>query len=291
MSEAPLTESQIAEVLALAQAAATADGVGPLSEHTLLRLRNGGHGLVISDGGDREEALIVAYAHLDPATAEESAAAELVVHPDHRGRGYGRALLRTVRERAAGPLRVWAHGDLPAAARLADSEGLLRVRALLQMRRPAADPLPETEVADGVRLRTFVPDEDEEAWLEVNRRAFADHPEQGAWTLEDVHQREGEPWFDPHGFFLAENDRGLLGFHWTKVHPDGLGEVYVVGVDPDAQGLGLGRTLTLAGLHHLRDRGVPQILLYVDESNTAAVRLYESLGFARYAVDVMYGTP
>ncbi|MFC5746045.1 mycothiol synthase [Actinomadura rugatobispora] len=290
MSEAPLTESQIAEVLALAEAATAADGAGALSEHALLRLRNGGHGLVITDGGDRDAAGIVAYAHLDPATAEESAAAELVVHPGHRGRGYGRALLRTVRERAAGPLRVWAHGDLPAAAKLAESEGLRRVRALYQMRRPAADPLPETEVADGVRLRTFVPGQDEAAWLRVNGRAFADHPEQGAWTLDDVRQREAESWFDPSGFFLAENDRGLAGFHWTKIHPDGLGEVYVVGVDPDAQGLGLGRTLTLAGLHHLRDRGVPAILLYVDESNTAAVRLYESLGFTRHTVDVMYGT-
>ena len=293
MSEAPLTGTRIDEVLALVEAAAAADGVGPLSEHALLRLRNGGHGLVITDGGDRDgAAAVVAYAHLDPATEDESASAELVVHPGHRRRGYGRALLRTLRERADGPLRVWAHGDLPAAAALAESEGLVRVRALFQMRRPAADPLPEVRVAEGVRLRTFVPGQDEEAWLRVNRRAFADHPEQGAWTLDDVRAREGEPWFDPEGFFLAENDQGtLLGFHWTKIHPDGLGEVYVVGVDPDAQGLGLGRTLTLKGLHHLRDRGVPAILLYVDESNTAAVRLYESLGFTRHAVDVMYGTP
>jgi mycothiol synthase len=284
MTEARLRESGIAAVLDLAEAAAAADGVGPLSEHALLRLRNGGHGLTITSAGR-----IVAYAHLDAATAGESASAELVVHPGHRRRGHGRALLRAVLEEAAGPLRVWAHGDLPAAAELARSEGLERVRALFQMRRPAADPLPEPAVADGVRLRTFVPDEDEEAWLEVNARAFADHPEQGAWTLEDVHQREGESWFDPSGFFLAENERGLLGFHWTKIHPDGAGEVYVVGVDPEAQGLGLGRTLTLAGLHHLQRRGVPYILLYVDGSNTAAVRLYETLGFTRHAVDVMYG--
>ncbi|GAA2427239.1 mycothiol synthase [Actinomadura vinacea] len=285
MSEARLTGSEITQVLALVEAATAADGVGPLSEHALLRLRDGGHGLTVGSGG------IVGYAHLDPATEDESASAELVVHPAHRRQGHGRALLRRVRDEAAGPVRVWAHGDLPAAAGLAGSEGLARVRALFQLRRPAAAPLPELKVADSVRLRTFVPGRDEEAWLEVNRRAFADHPEQGAWTLDDVRRREGEPWFDPLGFFLAENDRGLLGFHWTKIHPDGLGEVYVVGVDPDAQGLGLGRTLTLAGLHHLRREGVPQILLYVDESNTSAVRLYESLGFTRHTVDVMYGTP
>ncbi|MEU8799035.1 mycothiol synthase [Spirillospora sp. NPDC048819] len=292
-----LGDGEIAEVLALAEAAADADGVGPLSEHSMLALRGGRAGMAIADrgaGGGGAGGGIVAYAHLDPATDEEPAAGELVVHPGHRRRGHGRALLRALREEAGGPLRVWAHGDLPAAAGLAADEGMARVRALFQMRRPASGPLPEARVAPGVTLRTFEPGRDERAWLEVNARAFADHPEQGAWTIEDVRDREAEAWFDPAGFFLAEREGRLAGFHWTKIHPGGadgvFGEVYVVGVDPDAQGLGLGRTLTLTGLHHLRDAGVDQIMLYVDESNVAAVRLYESLGFTRYAVDVMYET-
>lgn len=280
-----LGNAEIAGALALAEAAEKADGVGPLSEHALLALRGGRSGLAIS-----EDDVIVAYAHVDPATEDEPAAGELVVHPGHRRRGHGRALLRALRDEAAGPLRVWAHGDLRAAAALADAEGMSRVRALFQMRRPASDPLPDVRVAEGVSIRAFEPGRDERAWLEVNARAFADHPEQGAWTLDDVREREAEDWFDPAGFFLAERDGRLAGFHWTKVHPGGVGEVYVVGVDPDAQGLGLGRTLTLRGLHHLRDAGLDQIMLYVDESNVAAVRLYESLGFTRYAVDVMYGT-
>jgi mycothiol synthase len=279
-----LRADEVEQVGALVEAAAGADGVAPLSEHALLALRAGRGGLVARDGGT-----VAGYAHLDPATDDEPAAGELVVHPDFRRRGHGRALLRALREKAGGPLRVWAHGDLPAAAGLAESEGMARVRALFQMRRPAEGPLPEPAVAEGVRLRTFEPGRDEEAWLRVNARAFADHPEQGAWTIEDVREREEEDWFDPSGFFLAERGGELAGFHWTKVHPGGIGEVYVVGVDPDAQGLGLGRTLTLTGLHHLRDTGRTQFMLYVDESNTAAVRLYESLGFTRFAVDVMYG--
>ncbi|MEU6036180.1 mycothiol synthase [Actinomadura sp. NPDC047616] len=285
-----LAEPEIAEVMALVAAAEEHDGVGPLSEHARLWLRRAHEGpggpraLTITAGG-----AVVAYAHLDPASGEESASAELVVHPAHRRRGHGRALLRALREETGDGLRVWAHGDLPAAAGLAGAEGLARVRALFQMRRPAADPLPEPRLAEGVLLRTFETGRDEKDWLRVNARAFADHPEQGAWTLDDVLQREREPWFDPSGFFLAERDGALAGFHWTKIHPDGVGEVYVVGVDPAAQGLGLGRALTLAGLRHLRERGVPEIMLYVDESNTAAVRLYESLGFTRHAVDVMYG--
>ncbi|MFS2292595.1 MAG: mycothiol synthase [Actinomadura sp.] len=283
-----LNDAEIGEVLALVEAAAEADGVAPLSEHAMLALRGGRTGIAISEGGSGGG--IVGYAHLDPASGEEPASGELVVHPEHRRRGHGRALLRALREEAGGRLRVWAHGDLPAAAALAESEGMTRVRVLLQMRRPAADPLPQAEIPEGVTLRTFEPGRDERAWLDVNARAFAGHPEQGAWTIEDLREREREEWFDPSGFFLAEREGRLVGFHWTKIHPGGIGEVYVVGVDPEAQGLGLGRALTLTGLHYLRDAGLDEFMLYVDESNTAAVRLYESLGFTRYAVDVMYST-
>ncbi|MBO2454282.1 mycothiol synthase [Actinomadura barringtoniae] len=297
-AESPVPAAEADEIAALVDAATAADGVGPLSEASRLWLRNGGgaaRGLVLRENGENGEpgndGELVAYAHFDPATEEESAAGELVVHPDKRRRGHGRTLLRALLTEANGPFRVWAHGDLPAAAALAEAEGMERVRALFQMRRPAADPLPDMKVADGVALRTFRVGQDEDAWLEVNRRAFADHPEQGAWTITDVLQRENERWFDPRGLFLAESERdgNLLGFHWTKIHPDGFGEVYVVGVDPASQGLGLGRTLTLAGLRFLQSKGVPQILLYVDESNVSAVKLYESLGFTRHAVDVMYG--
>jgi mycothiol synthase len=148
-----------------------------------------------------------------------------------------------------------------------------------------------------VSVRTFRPGTDEEAWLAVNRSAFSHHPEQGSWTLEDVRLREAEDWFDPAGFFLAERDGQLAGFHWTKVHPDGgsdggpIGEVYVVGVDPARQGGGLGRVLTMTGLAHLRRLGLAEVMLYVDEDNTAAVRLYTALGFTLWSADAMYRHP
>ena len=154
-------------------------------------------------------------------------------------------------------------------------------------------PLEPVALPAGRRLRTFVPGQDEDEWLGLNGRAFAKHPEQGGWSRHDLELREREPWFDPAGFFIAETDGHMAGFHWTKVHPPGdqdpsIGEVYVVGVDPAEQGSGLGRAITLAGLHYLRDRGLAEVMLYTDEDNVPAIRMYEALGFTRARIDAMY---
>jgi mycothiol synthase len=286
-----LTAAQVGDVLALADAAHAADGVAPLSEPVLLHLRyHGGEGtdfLVTADGQT------AGYAHLDPPGEQAEPSGELVVGPAHRRHGLGRTLVDGLTARAGGkPVRVWAHGDLPAAAALAASAGFERFRALWQMRRSLREPLDQPDFPAGVTLRTFVPGADEQEWVGLNARAFASHPEQGTWTRSDLELREREPWFDPAGFFIAETDGAMTGFHWTKVHaPQGqspVGEVYVVGVAPGEQGSGLGRALTLAGLHHLRGLGLDEVMLYVDEDNTAATRMYAKLGFTRYMTDAMY---
>jgi len=273
------------------------DGTAPVSEqviHSLTRDSDARHLVEVADD------VVAGYANLVPGHDEHPAMAEVVVDPGHRGRGLGGELVEAALTAGGDGARVWAHGDLPAARAVAHRLGLTGVRELLQLRRPLDVPaLPAVEVPDSIVLRTYRGPSDDAELLRVNAAAFAWHPEQGRWTEVDVEERRAEAWFDPEGLFLAfdaaEPDV-LLGFHWTKVHPasetdDALGEVYVVAIDPSAQGRGLGRLLTLAGLHHLRDRGLRTVLLYVEGDNTAALNTYGKLGFERFHVDVAYARP
>ncbi|SFW57131.1 mycothiol synthase [Amycolatopsis australiensis] len=290
-----LDERQLDDVRGLLLAVRDADGRPEVEpEGALPGEFDGGEHLVACIDGD-----VVGYAHLD--TTGDSfghQVVELFVHPAHRNRGYGAKLLQAVDERAAVGFRVWAHGDHPAARRLAQKAGLERKRELLILHVDVegAD-WPEPVLRDGVSLRTFVPGQDEDAVARVNARAFDWHPEQGALTADDVRADERRPWFDADGFFLAEQKGEVVGFHWTKVHEpvpgrfggERVGEVYVVGVDPAAQGGGLGRALTLAGLRYLASRGLRQIILYVEGDNAPALAVYTKLGFRRHETDVQYG--
>ena len=295
-----LSGDDIADVQALVAAATEVDGTAPLSEHVLLHLRH---------GGDTDAAHLLArdgaswWASPTSTSPTRSRAVRASSSCTRRtgGRVWARASCRRC-STARGPvggrggrLRLWAHGEHPGAVALARSLGFTRARVLWQMRRSLLAPLAEPHLPDGVRLRPFVVGADEPEFLRVNNAAFDWHPEQGGWDLDQVKLREAEPWFDPKGFLLAvDADDRLLGFHWTKVHGDGahshepIGEVYVLGVDPSARGMHLGAALTLAGLRHLRDRGLRQVMLYVEADNDAAVRVYRDLGFTRWDTDVAY---
>jgi len=198
--------------------------------------------------------------------------------------------LDAIRERGGGEVRWWVSDPVDEDTAAATNAGLHAERDLLQM----FVPLPVDEVAAPIALRSFVCGQDEDAWVEVNNRAFADHPEQGGWTREVIEAREAEPWFDREGFLLHDDpDTGrLAGFVWTKVHDDErprLGEIYVIAVDPDFGGRKLGRALTLAGLDWMhRTRGIDHGMLYVDGANEPAVRLYTSIGFTIDHTDRAY---
>lgn len=291
MSEVPtiavateLTETEIDNVLQLVADAEAVDQMKPLNEAAVLRLRRAHpttqHFLV------SEAEQLLGYAQLESGT--EWSAGQLVVSPNHRRRGVGTLLLQRLIMESSSPLRLWAMGDSPAARALATAAGMAAQRELLIMERQLDGDLPEPVVPAGVKIRTFVPGEDEGEWLRVNAAAFAHHPEQALIDADDLADRMAEPWFDPKGFFVATIDGTMVGFHWTKQHQDQLGEVYVLGVEPSAGGRGLGKALLLTGLRSLRERGNTRVELYVEADRRAAIGLYLTYGFAAVSRDVMY---
>ncbi|MGW1544536.1 mycothiol synthase [Streptomyces sp. NPDC002309] len=290
-TRAALAPEQTEAVLDLLAAAARTDGQQAVSEQGRLRVRGGareGVSHLLLTAGDQ----LVGYAQLEDTDPVEAPAAELVVHPAHRGHGHGRALGSALLAASGKRLRVWAHGGHAAARHLAQVLGLTLFRELRQMRRPLTGlDLPEPVLPRDVTVRPFVSGRDDAAWLAVNAAAFAHHPEQGSLAQRDLDDRRAEPWFDPEGFFLAFRGDELVGFHWTKVHAEEqLGEVYVLGVAPGAQGSGLGKALTSIGLRHLAAQALPTAMLYVDADNKAAVGVYERMGFTTYETDLMYRT-
>lgn len=295
----------VQQIRRLVTAAIAVDRVTPLSGHLLDGLAAADDDFRIVRGSAADGPIVgIAVRHADDP-------AELVVHPDFRRQGIGRAMLDDL---LVADASVWAHGDLAAAQALSAAAGLIPVRTLLQLRRS----LPATvdggrRLPDGVRLRTFVVDQDEEQFLAVNARAFAWHPEQGRLDAAGLAAEMAQDWFDPAGFFLAVAGTGagagtgtgtgtVLGFHWTKVHPvdptpqasnepkssDPVGEIYVLGVDPESPIHGLGIPLTAAGLDHLAGLGLSTVLLYVEGDNDKALSLYRRFGFHPAVTDRVY---
>jgi mycothiol synthase len=285
ISVAPhLSDGEINSVRRLVAAAEAVDQIRALNEAALLQLRRPHpttrHVLATADGK------LLGYAQLESGT--EWSAGQLLVSPEHRGEGVGTQLLKRLIMESTTPLRVWAMGDTPAARALAAAAGMVRQRELLIMERRLDDELPDPVVPPGVEIRTFVPGQDEQEWLQVNAAAFANHPEQADIDMDDLADRMAEPWFDPNGFFVAIREGAMIGFHWTKQHQDQLGEVYVLGVAPWAAGRGLGKALLLTGLHSLQQRGSSRVKLYVEADHKVAIALYLTYGFATASRDVMY---
>ncbi|NWJ97509.1 MAG: mycothiol synthase [Chloroflexi bacterium] len=266
---------------------------------------------------------LVGYAQLlaQPHNQPSRLLGELVVHPHLRNRELGRQLLRCMvelgRRGKLERLDVWSYHDNPQASLFARQGGLSPTRVLHHLCLEASHTLPAYELPTDLRLRTFHLGQDDTTWLALNRLVFAEHPENGTWTQADLELRFNQPWFDPHDFLVLEDQTGeILGFNWTKrvparqsdlhrspAYPElvqplppllGLplgpsnGEIYIVGLHPSMRGRGLGRGLTLLGLYHLRLCGATLFSLYVDDTNTAALKLYYSLGFKLDHNDVSY---
>jgi mycothiol synthase len=275
----------------VADAAAHIDGHAAFNEQAILDVRSGHRQpQLLIEGEDAVGAAILGRGQID-----------LVVHPRYRRRGHATAMLRRVfgdEGGMSGDVTAWAHGDHPAARALADRFGFSAARTLLHLERPLTEADDSPELPAGVVITPFQSGDAAE-WVRLNALVFATHPEQGSLTEADLAARRAEPWFDAGDLLLARAGApdaassaelgAILGYNWLKVEPGASrGEIYVLGVHPDAAGAGLGRALMMAGLARLRERGCTAVELYVEAESTAPVRLYRSLGFADRTVDVQY---
>lgn len=280
ISTGGLPTRQKREVARLASAAEAVDSAPPLSDTVLLAGDPAAINISI-----RLDDRLIGYACVEP----EDLVIEIVVDPEYRGQGVGAQLLTSAI--AAGGRQLWTRGDREMPHQLARRAGMTPVRHLWCMRRSLeAD---AGDLSDRVpppyRFRSFEGDLDTDDLLEVNAAAFTELPDQGSWDRDDIAARQQAQWFDPDDIILLVDGPRLDGFHWTKVHPDGVtGEVYVLALHPRAQGRGLAGPLLEKGLTHLAGRGCASALLYVDEDNRGARRLYRGHGFVDERLDVLY---
>jgi mycothiol synthase len=299
-----LNEKDRAEIEDMFARCRVADGHHPLSDHAWLDLVDGGRpGFAALLAHEPGHVHPVGYGQVSGTPAPITTQADrhtswqidIVVDPHHRfdWREIADALMVesivTVDNAGGGRIHHWVSHPTASHDAFAADHGFTRGRDLWQMRIPL--PLSAEVVRTPLTTQPFRVGVDEHAWVDLNNRAFAWHPEQGNWSIGTLSRREQEPWFDPQGFLLHHRDDKLAGFCWTKIHHDHdpvLGEIYVIAVDPAFHGHGLGRALTVAGLCSLADRGVRHGMLYVDAANTAAVAMYQKLGFVLDHVNRAY---
>jgi len=303
-----LTDNQVNDIFEIIINASEIDGARPFSEHVELHLRSGGDRPVIHFLATTEQNKVVGYGHLDTTDLVAGPSGELVVAPEFRLKGIATQIISQMKSQIENrPLRLWSHGDTEIARQFTSKLGFEPVRNINQMRRSLFSPIDSYKLPDGYSLREFNPQTDIQNFLRVNKLSFSELPDQSSWTQEDVELRIKENWFSASGFILLENNENeIVGFCWTKVHgqdhqhasDDGhqhldhghnpIGEIYVLGVHPQEQGKGLGKTLTLWGLNHLRRNGLDSAMLYVDSNNHNAINLYKELGFGFWGLDRLY---
>ncbi len=278
MEMRPATMDDAVEVALLLERCAAVDGRAAMSEYKALRVpvANAVRSVVSDAAAGCIVAVGVAAWHAaEIGEAGGYWAAELALDPSVRSTGRYESVLSALEAGIEAPISVWTFDAMQVRA--AENHGLVETRAIVEMRRPL--PAEQRNLPDGLTVRSFVEGTDETMWLLLNQKVFSHHPEAGSIDAADLALRMAQPWFDPAGLLVVFDGSEPVGYAWTKLHPGAVGEIYMIGLIPDYRGKGLARPLTLVGLDYLSAVGATSAMLYADSSNSAAIGLYESLGF------------
>lgn len=292
---AQLGPDELPQVRTLLDLARRHDGAEAIGEHKFLRVSSATAAPGVTAILAYDEDRLAGYANVEqfPIAGGRRLSAEMVVHPDCRRRGVASLMLETIvaeaRKANLDRVDIWAYHQLSGTRELAAKFGFEPSRTLLEIRQSLPDSFPEAPLPEGVELRAFRPGQDDAEWLALNNLVFASHPEQGNLDGQDLAARLEQPWFQAQDFLVASKGSRIVAYNWLKLEPERKnGEIYVIGVHPDERRKHFGRSLTILGLKHMRERGMNTASAYVDAENSGALAMYYSLGFQLDHADLCY---
>jgi len=232
---------------------------------------------------------IVGYMDVSPELTIGRVVLDCWVHPEHRRRGLTTKLLSYAIHRAKELGAKVAHVKIMennvAAKSMLSKLGFECVRRFLELRLD----IPKVcwqDVCQAALEYCHLQCGEEDKLTQIQNRSFA-----GTWgynlgTVETIAYRINLSNCSPEDVVLAYEGDKIIGYCWTETNYDGevangerKGRIFMLGTDPDFRGRGVGKRVLLAGLAHLKNKGVRVAELTVDNENKAACALYWSVGF------------
>ncbi len=232
---------------------------------------------------------IIGYAGVFLEPAINRAILDCMIHPLHRKKGVATELiLRAIqhaREADSQVVQVYIPKINLPARNLASRLDFKYIRHFYGLKLdPQKIRLPDVEPSAYV-IRSLEADEAAKLTY-IQNRAFADSWGFNPNTPGEIAYRINLSSCSPENIMMAYLNHQPIGYCWTRImmeeNPEAdemKGEIHMLGVDPDFRKRGIGRNVLLAGLSHLKSKGVSIVELTADGEEQVALGLYESVGF------------
>ncbi len=240
---------------------------------------------------------IVGYMDIKPELTIGRVTLDCWVHPEHRRRGLATKLLgcaiRRARELGARVAHVNIMEDNAVAESVLSRLGFECVRRFLKLRLDITD-VRWSDINQAALGCRYLQRGEEDKLTQIQNRAFA-----GTWgynpnTVEEITYRTNLSTYSPEDIVLTCEGDKVIGYCWTGIACKGgvpserKGQIFMLGLDPDYRGKGMGKKILLAGLAHLKSRSLQVAELTVDSENKAACALYKSIGFKVRTISFWY---